>query len=125
MHLLFSSLLMTGCVADVDIDLDADQDGLLASEEAELGTDPTEKDSDKDGYDDGIELDENTDPADKADKPYELGWKIDACRHDVEATGYSKNDVAEDFALVDQLGETVHLHDFCDQVVYLVFAAFW
>ncbi len=129
MRLLIPSLVLTGsltgCVASVDVDLDVDQDGLLASEESDLGTDPESKDSDKDGYDDGVELEGNTDPADKLDKPYQLGWKIDACRHDVESTGFDKGDVADDFALIDQLGETVHLHDFCDQVVYLVFAAFW
>jgi hypothetical protein len=119
------SLALTGCVADVKLELDADEDGLLDSEEAALGSDPSNPDSDGDNYNDGAEAAANTSPTDAEDHPYKNGWQIDACRHDITATGESEGEVADDFALVDQFGETVHLHDFCNQVVYMVFAAFW
>lgn len=106
------------------IDVDGDQDGLLDSQEVELGSDPADPDSDADGYEDGEEFESNTDPADAADKPYQAGWQIDACRHDIEATGAEEGDVAENFALPDQFGETVRLHDFCDQVVLVMGAGF-
>ena len=57
--------------------------------------------------------------------PYEGGWPVGACRDEIEPTGNAAGQVANDFALTDQFGDTVHLHDFCDRVVWLVFAAFW
>lgn len=117
--------LTMGCFADVEFDVDGDGDGLLDAEEVELGSDPGNPDSDDDGWDDGEEAAQYTDPTDDSDKPYELGWKIDSCRHDVEATSNEVGGIAANFELVNQLGETVRLHDFCDQVVYLIFAAFW
>ena len=57
--------------------------------------------------------------------PYEGGWPVGACRDDIEPTGNAAGQVANDFALTDQFSDTVHLHDFCDRVVWLVFAAFW
>jgi hypothetical protein len=66
------------------------------------------------------------DGKDAADaSPYEGGWPVGACRDDIEPSGNAAGQVANDFALPDQFGDTVHLHDFCDRVVWLVFAAFW
>lgn len=114
-----------GCIAQVDADADGDQDGLLASDEAGLGTDPGNPDSDGDGWTDGDEVAQYTDPLADTDHPYQNGWTIDSCRSEVESTGQGEGDVASNFELIDQFNETVKLHDFCDQVVYMVFAAFW
>lgn len=122
---LLPALGAVGCIAQVDADADGDQDGLLASDEAALGTDPGDPDSDGDGWTDGDEVDQYTDPMADADHPYENGWKIDACRADIESTGNAEGEIANNFEMLDQFGETVKLHDFCDQVVYIVFAAFW
>jgi len=103
--------------------LDSDGDGLTDSEEAELGTDPMREDTDSDGFSDAEEVAENTDPNNAHDMPYAGGWAIDACREDVESTGYEVGDIAENFALVDQFGDTVELHDFCNRVVLLKGAA--
>lgn len=116
--------LLTGCIADVLIDVDGDGDGLLDSEEMEYGTDPGKVDSDDDGFQDGEEVDGNTNPADAADKPYQNGWTIDACRHDLESTGSEVGDVMENYEFGDQFGETVHVHDFCNQVVRITGAGF-
>lgn len=105
--------------------LDDDGDGLSNAEERALGSDPDAADSDGDGWDDGEEVGGNTDPTDDADHPYTGGWAIGACRHDLVSTGTAIGDVAPDFALVDQFGDTLHLHDFCDREVLLVSAAFW
>lgn len=119
-------LLASACIADVTYDVDADGDGLLDSEELDWGTDPGATDSDGDGFTDGDEVAQNTDPADEADKPYQAGWPIDACRYDYEdaETGTSEGDIAANFALPDQFGETVRLHDFCGQVVLVMGAGF-
>lgn len=117
-------VLLFGCVADVKLDLDGDGDGLVDSQETEVGSDPGNPDSDADGFTDGVEYDSHTSPVDDADKPYQEGWQIDACRHDIESTGVEEGDIAADFALPDQFGETVHLHDFCDQVVLVMGAGF-
>lgn len=119
------ALVFAGCVATVDIDVDADADGLVDSEEAAIGSDPGSPDSDEDGWEDGEEVRQYTSPIDPADRPYRAGWRIDACRHDIEASGYAEGEVAESFALTDQYDETVRLHDFCDQVVLLDFSAGW
>lgn len=116
----FLSTLLIGCIADVNIDVDGDGDGLLDSDEVALGSDPSNTDSDADGFDDGVEFDANTNPVDSADKPYQAGWPINACRNDLESTGSAVGDVIENFAMQDQFGETVRVHDFCDQVVLLV-----
>lgn len=122
---LLPALGAVGCIAEVAIDADMDADGLPASEESALGTDPTKADSDGDGWDDGEEVGQYTDPLSDLDHPYESGWKIDACRNDIEATGYGEGEIASNFEMLDQFGETVRLHDFCDQVVFIVFGAFW
>lgn len=108
-----------------EVDTDSDGDGLTDAEEEQLGTDPDEADSDGDGTDDDRELDEGTDPTDGDDFPYEGGWAKGDCRNDVDGEGYSEGDVAKNFTMMDQYGEDVSLHDFCDRTIYLVFAAFW
>ncbi len=124
--LLLAAGMFSGCAAEVKINQDADGDGLLDPDEIALGSDPANPDTDDDGYDDGEEAKQNTSPADPDDKPYATGWPIDACRNDITSGfGTENGDIAEGFALPDQYGQTVRLHDFCNQVVYLVFAAFW
>ena len=117
--------LMTGCFADVAIDVDADGDGAVNSAEESAGTDPAVPDSDGDGWKDGEEIAQSTNPLDGDEHPYPGGWTIDACRSSIESTGNAVGQVAMDFALPDQFGDTVHLHDFCNRVIYLVFGAFW
>jgi hypothetical protein len=63
----------------------------------------------------------STDPV----SPYTGGWTVGACADSIRATGNRVGQVSQDFALLDQYGDTVYLHDFCDRVVWLVFAAFW
>ncbi len=109
----------------VDVPYDVDGDGLMSAEENEYGTDPEKADSDGDAWEDGEEVTGNTDPMDRKDHPYEGGWAIDSCRHDVESTGTGIGDIAENFALEDQYGDTVRLHDFCGKAVLLTFGAEW
>ncbi len=128
--LAFLALLgLVGCTAGASggsIDhSDADEDGLEAWEEAELGTNPEQADSDSDGHSDGAESMGNTDPLDAEDHPYAGGWPIAACRDEIESTGDLEGEIVNDWALPDQFGETVRLHSFCDRTVLLVGAAFW
>ena len=46
------------------------------------------------------------------------------CRDDIAPTGDAPGQIASDFALIDQYGEQVHLHDFCDRTVMLEFSGF-
>ncbi len=120
--------LAAGCdVAEVDMPFDDDADGLMSNEEEALGTDPLDPDSDSDGWMDGEEADSYTDALDADDHPYTGGWEIDACRAqmDDEGTGTAVGDVAPNFALTDQYGDTLRLHDFCGKAVEIVSAAFW
>lgn len=121
-------LLLGACeTPTVDIPFDNDGDGIMPDEEASLGTDPNSPDSDGDGYGDGEELDLYTDPADASDRPYVGGWPIDSCRHDYPegGTGVEVGDIAPNFELTDQYGDTVRLHDFCAHAVIIELAAYW
>ena len=104
---------------------DSDGDGLSNSEEAALGTDPNNPDSDGDGWQDGDEVAQYTDPTKANDHPYTGGWRIGACRDDLNGQGQQLGDIADNFKLSDQYGDKVRLHDFCDREVLLVSAAFW
>ncbi len=82
-------------------------------------------DDDGDGYSNSEEAAAGSNPADSADVPYAGGWVKDAaCRDSIIATGNDEGEIAEDFALIDQYGDEVHLHDFCGRVVLLEFAGF-
>lgn len=124
--ILFS--LLVGCSPPkVDMPFDGDEDGLLSDAEEALGTDPENPDSDDDGFLDGDEVDNSTDPLNPAEHPYTGGWKIDACKADMDdaGTGTDIGDVAPNFSLTDQYGDTLSLHDFCGKVVLIESSAFW
>ncbi|MCO4747482.1 MAG: hypothetical protein KC912_21960 [Proteobacteria bacterium] len=104
---------------------DTDGDGLSDGEEVGLGTNPVMQDSDGDGWADGDEITGNTDPLLTEDHPYTGGWQIGACRDDIVSTGNALGNIAEDFELMDQHGDMLSLHDFCDREVLLVGSAFW
>ena len=137
MRLVCTSLIMgfmvSGCgptQLDVDMEgegvsfVDSDGDGLSDAEERELGSDPALMDSDGDGWDDGVEHGYYTDPADANDHPYTGGWPIDSCRNDLVATGMNEGDVINDVKLLDQFGEEIRLHDFCNHTVLIEHAGF-
>ena len=88
------------------------------------GEDPS-ADSDGDGYTNGEEVEQNTDPDDAEDHPYAGGWPMDTCRDEVESTCARAGDVADGWTRMDQFGEQISLHDFCDHAVLLVGSAFW
>lgn len=113
--LLLGALGTAGCI-------DADKDEAPSSDAAEA-LDPT-GDDDGDGFTNSEESAAGSDPLDAADVPYTGGWRKGACRDEVSPTGNRPGEVAEDFALVDQFGDTVHLHDFCDRVVLIEFSGF-
>ncbi len=118
--------LIVGCSpADVDMPFDSDEDGLMDDEELALGLDPENADSDGDSFDDLREIEVGTDPANPDDHPYLGGWPMDACADSVQPTGNEKGDIVEDFEAMDQYGDSLRLHDFCDHAVLLVSAAFW
>ena len=51
------------------------------------------------------------------------GYNTNPCT--AQTTGYAVGQVAGDFSLTDQYGETLTLSDFCNNTVLLVSAAFW
>jgi len=129
--LILTSLLVVCGPAHVDItygdkelSIDSDGDGLTDAEEAELGSDPLVTDTDGDGWTDGVEDNSHTDPTDPNDHPYEGGWPIDSCRHDIVPTGMSQGDVINDVTLLDQYDEELRLHDLCNHVIMIEHAGF-
>ncbi|MFK7927117.1 MAG: thrombospondin type 3 repeat-containing protein [Myxococcota bacterium] len=82
-------------------------------------------DEDGDGFNNGDEFAMGSDPLDESDIPYAGGWVKDAaCRKDVQSTGNTQGQVAENFALLDQYGEQWKLHDFCNSVVLVEYSGF-
>ena len=123
-------LVLSGCAFGIsdknrDQDIDADEDGLSASEEEALGTDPLNPDSDGDGHNDGDEYESGFDPMDSEDHPYLGGYDIARCDDYDEGTGYAVGEISYDFELVDQHGEMVALSDFCGKTILIEGAADW
>ena len=81
-------------------------------------------DEDGDGFTNAEEAAGGSDPLSAADVPYAGGWRKGDCRDDIVPTHDDVGGIAADFALVDQHGETVRLHDFCDRTVMLEFSGF-
>lgn len=112
---------------------DADGDGLSNGREEELGTDPRAADTDGDGFEDAVELDLGTNPRFAPSRPFTGGYSVGYCGVAPDPTGptaeggerYRPGDVAEDFALLDQHGERVHLWSFCDRWIMVVFDGSW
>ncbi len=120
---------------------DSDGDGLDDGDEVDnYGTDPLAEDSDGDGYSDGDEVTGGTNPAYEYSCPYTGGYNVGYCEDGVatptgaSGTGsyqtytwsyYEVGDVVDNFTLLDQHGEEVHLYSFCGQHITLVFGAFW
>ena len=123
--ILISSLFAVGC-AELKVDIDADEDGLLTSEEEALGTDPLEPDSDGDGHLDGDEATGGFNPLDAESHPYKGGYTTIPCEDGVpDGTGYAVGQISPSFELVDQHDEIVTLSDFCGQAVVIETSAFW
>jgi hypothetical protein len=123
---IIALLAASGCVTEVDMPLDEDQDGLLSDLEAELGTDPDSADSDGDGHSDGVEFDSGTDPLDMDDHPYTGGWPMDTnCDSGFSPTGNDVGDITDGFGGVDQHGDQFDSLDFCGKVILIEYGAFW
>ncbi len=118
-------------------DLDADGDGLSASEEAALGTDPDRADSDGDGQADGDEVGQGTSPLNDWSFVYaEGGYNVGACDEKPAASspsgtnnGYANTwavgDTVANVTLTDQYGQEVQLGSFCGRHVMIAFGAMW
>jgi gliding motility-associated-like protein len=63
----YDDLNETVVVTFINNDVDSDNDGLLDSEEIEIGTNPNDPDTDDDGINDGDEFNNNTNPLDACD----------------------------------------------------------
>ena len=115
------AVLFSACVAEVEMPLDIDEDGLLDIEEDELGTDPAVADSDGDGHLDGAEALEVTDPLDFDDHPYFGGYEIDGdCRELISAEGNAIGQVTDNIKGPDQFDEVVDSYDFCGKYLLLI-----
>ena len=115
------AVLFSACVAEVELPLDIDEDGLLDIEEEELGTDPMVADSDGDGHLDGAEALEGTDPLDFEDHPYFGGYEIDAhCNEQISAEGNGIGQVTDRIQGPDQFDEVVDSYDFCGKYLLLI-----
>ena len=82
-------------------------------------------DEDGDGFTNAEEEAGGSDPNDPNDVPYAGGWQKDLeCADSIVSTGNELGQVAEDFTLLDQFGEELSLHDFCNHVVLIEFSGF-
>ena len=99
------------------IDDDADDDGLTDAEEAELGTDPNNKDTDGDTYWDSWEVIEGTDPLDFENRIYQGFWPYNPTKDDLVQGNWGTADAANgtQFPRVnftDNYGDSIDVYDF-------------
>jgi len=147
MRLVVLLSLLVGCPspsnkAGGDADIDADGDGLLASEEAALGTDPALADSDGGGFGDKEEVDAGYSPTWSYSHAFEEGdFLIGACPEhpDVENAGptghgsysgtrwdaYQEGDIMANIENTDIYGQEMDLYSFCGDYVVLTQSAEW
>jgi hypothetical protein len=118
----------TGDNSVADSDGDGIPDNIEGGDNVDTDGDGTpdylDLDSDGDEWTDREEVESYTDPKDPNDHPYAGGWPIDSCRHDIVATGMAEGDIMEPVRLMDQYGEEVRLHDFCDHFVLIEHAGY-
>ena len=103
---------------------DIDSDGIDDCTEDELGTDPESADSDGDGFSDLEEVDCISDPNNAEEMCYTCGW----AHNDpgtLDSTGSDIGDTIDNFALIDQCGEEVDIHDFYEEYHILYLTAAW
>lgn len=122
MHEPSRVLLLLGTLSAVAC-IDSSKDDDESADDGATQLDPS-GDEDGDGVPNGEEKLAGTDPLDPSDVPYQGGWRKADCRDEIEPTGNGIGEVAENFALVDQFGDTLELHDFCDRVVLIEFSGF-
>jgi len=120
-------ILLAGCVGGSGLLADTDGDGLADSFEEEIGLDPDSSDTDGDGFSDNEEWTALSDPDNAESYPYTGGYDRTLAPDDLgdDGTGNEVGDVAEDFLLVDQFGDTVNLYSFYGQVILLKNSASW
>lgn len=114
--------------ADLPVDPDRDDDGLLDAEEEELGTDPEAADSDLDTYIDGHEVHAGTDPLDADSRVYQGYWPYNPDKDAIVDPGFTGRplDVGDVFGRVagtDQHGEVVDLYDFVGSNEFIIIDA--
>jgi hypothetical protein len=63
--------------------------------------------------------------SDEGSMTYLGGWTKATCQNETVGTGTKQGDIAYDFQQMDQYGEPLRLHDFCDRFVLLVGSAYW
>jgi hypothetical protein len=73
-----------------------------------------------------VEWDDGTEEGseNQNDHFYAGGWPVDSCRNDLQPTGMSEGDFIDDIKLLDQYGEDIRLHDFCNHTILLEHAGF-
>ena len=110
-----SVFLMAGCAPK------GDSSGSSTSDQTEAGDDTDSGNSASDDTGDG----QSDDTADGTESHYLGGWPVDACNDSITSTGNEVGDIALDWTRMDQYGDDLRLHDFCDHAVLLVGSAFW
>ena len=148
MKYLFFILPIVGCFDPQPQYIDSKNSSEEESSDTESGISPVDSSPDSENEDtdntdnsddsntDNSNTDNsNTEPSSESENPepsfeqeipvYTGGYNVNLCSSEPQATGYGVGQVAGDFTLVDQFGETVRLSDFCGNAVLLVAATFW
>ena len=143
-HFMYGCIALMGC-GDVDTyelqeTPSEDKEGPTAVDESNSNTENNNGDNGSSGQNPDETNDGGTDgnnnentnrePASEPSMEPEIpsyigGYNVNPCTTNVQPSGYGIGQVAGDFQLVDQYGETLRLSDFCGNTVVLVAAAFW
>ena len=115
-----------GECASIEDDGSAHPAGGDDSGEDGTGDDGDDFDDDDDSHGDDFGDDDGEDSGDDSGGgTYVGGWPIDAGCADLEVTGDAVGEVTAATAIIDQRGQEVNLHDFCQHAVLIAVDATW
>ena len=122
---LLAMCLLGACGDTAETDSGAHSQPDATSGAGDAGTEDTS--SGGEGEDATAAPEETTggDEPDTAEGPPPARWPVGECADQPAGTGIEVGDIAMDFELMDQHGQMVRLHDFCDKTVLVVGSAFW
>ena len=107
---------------------DSNKDSDTSEKTAQPATEPAAQPTSEPSQPSSEPSQPSSEPSQPSSEPssevsYTGGYNTNPCT--AQTTGYAVGQVAGDFSLIDQYGETVTLSDFCNNTVLLVSAAFW
>ena len=125
--LLAASLSLAGCgdSAEGSPGGEGQPDATSGAEDTEAGAPDTTSGAEEEDVTASPDVETAGDEPDAPAGPPPVQWPVGDCADQPAGTGVEVGDITMDVELLDQHGQMVRLHDFCDKTILLVGSAFW